>query len=455
MSGLELADIQGGVLRAYGNAYASTSYLFVVVTDPAAGRAWLRSLLPLVTTAEPWTGGKPATTLNIAVTATGLTALGVPDPVVESFSWEFTEGMRSRAAVLGDVGASSPEHWDVGLGSAHLLLLVNALTTADLESRLAMLREARPAGVEIVHEEHTQALPETREHFGFADGSAQPAIAGVNEEKVRGGGVPLADGGWRPLAAGEFILGYEDEASRDDPRRALPTAPVDPLGRNGTYLVWRKLEQDVLLFRQVLAAASAHFEGGEELLAAKVVGRWRSGAPLVTSPDGADPAFDPTAEGANDFRYAEVDPAGLRCPLGSHVRRCNPRDVPGTGPFLSFRHRMVRRGMPYGPLLPLDATEPDGVSRGLVFVCFVASISRQFEGVQVQWLDDGNIFGLGHDSDFLLGGDGKGTGKMTVQGEPPFFLAPHASFVTTRGGDYLFQPGVRALEAVAEGALGR
>jgi len=177
-----------------------------------------------------------------------------------------------------------------------------------------------------------------------------------------------------------------------------------------------------------------------------VVGRWRDSTPLVLSPD----APDPGSRGSNDFRYAEVDADGRRCPLGAHIRRANPRDALDPQARLSFRHRMIRRGMPYGPPLPQEASEDDGQERGLVFVCLVASIARQFESVQVQWLNDGNIFHLGRDKDFLMG-DEAGTGKMTVQGAPPFFLAPQRSFVTTRGGEYLFVPGITALAAIADG----
>jgi len=219
-------------------------------------------------------------------------------------------------------------------------------------------------------------------------------------------------------------------------------------------MVWRKLHQDVALFRRTLRDAARLYESGdEEKLAAKVVGRWRDGTPLVTSPAAPDPDFKPDAREANDFRYAEADPDGSRCPVGAHIRRSNPRDALGFEGRLSFRHRIIRRGMPYGPALPDGATEDDGQDRGLVFVCFNASISRQFEGVQIQWLNDGNIFHLGHDKDFLMG-DTAGTGKMTVEGNPPFFLGPQRSFVTTRGGEYLFVPGITALGAIADGVTG-
>ncbi|MGH2841819.1 MAG: Dyp-type peroxidase [Solirubrobacteraceae bacterium] len=456
---MDLADIQGDILRAYGNDYDCTSYAYVKIDcPPEQARAWFGDLLEHVTTAEPWTKGKPVTTLNVAVTAHGLAALGVSPEVIGSFSHEFRDGMSTRAGLLGDVGPSAPSTWERGLGSgdAHVLLTINAQQPEDHVSALAKMRAAMESfgGLRIVYQADTELLPGSREHFGYADGFAQPAIEGVNEDKARGGGVPLAKGGWRPLAPGEFILGYPDEDTRVDPKRRLPNAPAPPLGKNGTYMVWRKLYQDVAAWRRVMSEAAKLYEDGDEQkLSAKVVGRWPNGTPLVTHPDEPDPSFDAAKKGANDFRYYEADRDGRRCPLGSHIRRSNPRDALGFEGHLSFRHRMIRRGMPYGKVLPEGVTRDDGIDRGLVFVCFQASISRQFEGVQVQWLNTGNLFALGHDTDFILG-DPNGKGKMTVQGDPPFFLSPQEVFVKTRGGEYLFVPGITALSAIADGITG-
>lgn len=454
----DLADIQGDILRAYGNAYKRTSYVFVSVDDAERGRAWLRALIDRVTTAEPWGGAKPDTTLNLALTRPGLAALGVPEAVIETFSKEFRQGMAERAELLGDIGESDPARWEGGLGRGaahHVVATINAKTQEQLDAELTAFRTAAAAeGLTIVHEEDAQLLEGSREHFGYADGFAQPAVEGSSEDKQRGGGVPEKEGRWRPLALGEFILGYEDEDSRTDPKRRLPSAPLEPLGRNSTYMVWRKLRQDVAMFRRTLReAASLYHDGDEERLAAKVVGRWRDGTPLVLSPAAPDPDFHAGAPGANDFRYRDVDTDGRRCPIGAHIRRSNPRDALGFEGRLSFRHRIIRRGMPYGPPLPAGVVEDDGKPRGLVFVCFNASISRQFEGVQIQWLNDGNIFGLGHDKDFLLG-DPAGTGKMTVEGDPPFFISPQPPFVTTCGGEYLFVPGITGLVAIADGVTG-
>jgi Dyp-type peroxidase family len=457
---MDLGDIQGDILRAYGNDYDCTSYAFVrIECPPEQGRAWFAGLIDHVTTALSWEPDwKPLTTLNVAVTVAGLRALGVSGPVVDSFSKEFRQGMAGRSELLGDIGPSDPATWETGLGSgdAHVLLTINAQRTSDHQRALGKMKVAMDAagGLRIVHQEDAELLPGSREHFGYADGFAQPAIEGASEDKARGGGVPLKDGGWRALAPGEFILGCPDEDTRVDPEGRLPNAPADPLGRNGTYMVWRKLYQDVARWRSVIRDAGELYEHGDEhKLSAKVVGRWPNGAPLVRHPDGPPDDYDPkSAADVNDFRY-DADREGMRCPLGAHIRRSNPRDALGFDGHLSFRHRMIRRGMPYGKALQEGVVDDDGADRGLVFVSFQASISRQFEGVQVQWCNSGNIFGLGHDKDFLLG-DPRGEGKMTIQGTPPFFLSPQDVFVRTRGGEYLFVPGMTALAAIADGTAG-
>ena len=376
----------------------------------------------------------------------------MPDAVIASFSREFRAGMASRAPTLGDAGASDPERWEPELrdGALHVLATVNALDQGALERALGRLRDdaAHAVAWRWPTSSGPSCWPGSREHFGYADGFAQPALAGVDERPTgaSAAGCPWPTGAWRALAPGEFVLGYEDEDTRVDPKRGLPSAPADPFGRSGTYMVWRKLHQDVALFRRVLReAAELYGDGDHEKLAAKVVGRWPNGTPLVVSPDAPIADFEPkTDPRTNGFRYAAEDPHGVRCPLGAHIRRTNPRDALGFDGLLSFRHRIIRRGMPYGAPLAAGAAEDDRVDRGLIFVCFNASISRQFEGIQAQWLNDGNVFHLGHDSDFLMG-DPHGTGKMTVEGEPPFFLGPQGPFVTTRGGAYLFVPGMGAL----------
>jgi Dyp-type peroxidase family len=328
-----------------------------------------------------------------------------------------------------------------------VLVMISAQDRLALDAHLQSMRDAveRHGGVAVAGEQVGAALAGGVEHFGYADGFAQPAIEGSDAPERPGQGAPRK-GGWRPIRAGEFVLGYPDEEG------VLPAAPPpDELSRNGSYLVYRKLHQDVAAFRSRLAAAAALSGRDEEWLAAKIVGRWRDGTPVDASPDRPDPrvAGDDGRNNAFDYRS---DPDGMRCPVGAHVRRANPRlGVPFEGKLVN-RHRLVRRGIPYGDPLPAGADD-DGADRGVVFMCLQASLARQFEFVQSQWMNDGNVFRLGDDQDVLLGAhDGSGPSKMTIQGRPPVFLGPLERVVTLRGGEYYFTPGVNGLRHLA--ALG-
>ncbi|MGH9223193.1 MAG: Dyp-type peroxidase [Acidimicrobiales bacterium] len=443
---LDLDDIQGNILRGYG--FPAAGYLFVRVDDPAAGRRWLGSLVDPITTAAEWVEGKPEHTLNVAVTAVGLRALGVPDEMMRTFPVAFRAGMRARADVLGDVGPSDPSGWDSGLGdgTAHVLVTVDTLQGEALGEHMDDLRrsiEEPGSGLTIVHEQRASIFQGSRDQFGFADGFAQPLIEHAGMPERAGRGTPGRWFGWMPVKPGEFVLGYEDEDL------LLPESPAPPLGDNGTFMVYRKLYQDVASFRRFLREQGAGFPGGEEKLAAKIVGRWRDGTPLVLSPDAPDPAISGNLGRIDRFRYRD-DLDGFRCPIGAHIRRTNPRDALGWGGMRTKRHRIIRRGMPYGAPLPEGVLEDDGVDRGLVFVCYQASLERQFETIQRIWCNDGNIFGIGADRDFLLGGP-EGEGKMTIQGDPPHFIRGILPFVQTRGGEYLFMPGLDALRALAAG----
>ena len=254
--------------------------MFAHVEDARGAQAWLGGLLGQVTSAELWTGPKPETTLNVALTCAGPTCARR----LRERRWHLLEGVSRRHGrtreVLGDTGERAPAHWEhpFGTGSAHVLVTINALTAELLEGKLDVLRAGvhQADGVSIVYEQHAHLLVGVREHFGYADGLAQPAIAGVTPDRAPGGGVPEKEDTWRALALGEFILGYDDEDSLVDPLHRLPSAPAEPLGRSGTYMIYRKLSQDVALFRKTLhEAACLYGDGDEEKLAAKVAGRWR------------------------------------------------------------------------------------------------------------------------------------------------------------------------------------
>ena len=434
---LDLDNIQGVVVRGYRMPVAS--YTFVQLADPASARRWVGEVSAQVTTAAPWEA-KPDSTVNLAFSAAGLRALGLPESVVGSFSTAFQEGMAARAALLGDRGVSDPTQWTGGLGTnqVHAVVWLAALDPEHLAARTEWLERTFGAGdLTVVSRQEGGFLPGAVEHFGFTDGFSQPDMEGLESGPRTGQGALIGKDQWRPVRAGEFVLGYPDEEG------ILPDAPQpDDLAHNGSYFVYRKLRQDVTAFRRMLSDASSVYPGGEEMLAAKLVGRWRDGTPLDVSPDhpDADLVADPNRN--NAFSYEE-DPQGFRCPIGAHIRRANPRaSLPFEGKLVN-RHRLVRRGVPYGTALPPGAPD-DGAERGVIFSCFQADIERQFEFIQSQWLNDGNAFGLGDDKDALIG-DHDGTGKMTVHGAPPVFVHPLIRSVTVAGGEYFFAPGINGL----------
>jgi Dyp-type peroxidase family len=432
---MNLDDIQGNVLHGYTLEHAA--YLFVNVSDAAAGRSWMGELVPRVTNGSRGSR-KPSSTLNVALTYSGLHALDVDRAAMDDLPDDFRASMASRAEVLGDVGPGAPEHWDAGLGTgeAHVLLTLYAGSAAERDAQLAELeqRVSSDRALRVVHRQRADALAGAREHFGYADGFSQPAVEGSGRA-ARSEGVRRRFWGWRELRVGEFVLGHRDEDG-------VVAGADAALLRNGTFMVWRKLAQDVFLFWSWLREMGGEDPAEHERVAAQVVGRWRQGESLIESPD--RPA--PTGKD-NTFTYRR-DRRGLTCPLGAHVRRANPRDALGWRTERTKRHRLLRRGMPYGPPLPEDARQDDRRDRGLVFVCLNASISRQFELVQAHWLLDGDAFGLGGEQD-LLAAPADPQGKMTVPGRPPRFLAPQRQLVTTRGGEYLFVPGMSFLGALA------
>jgi Dyp-type peroxidase family len=442
---IDVAELQGGIVRGYGQRFGFARHLFARVREPRAARAFLAALADPVTTEEEW-AQHPATTLNVALSFRALGALELPPWILDGFPQEVRDGMAARADRLGD----DPATWEDDLRELEVLIVVHAQSAEALEAeagRWELEVAAGDSGLELAHVQQAGLLGEQREHFGFTDGFSQPAIEGVAREDVRGQGIPYKRAPWWPLnrtqwravKPGEFVLGYEDEDS------GAPPAPPAPFDRNASFMVWRKLHQDVAGFRAQLAEQAHRLRLDEELVAAKMVGRWRDGSPLALRPHGPDPALGNDKERANDFRYGD-DELGLRCPRGAHVRRTNPRDALGWEGRLTARHRMLRRGMPYGPPLP-DGAPDDGASRGLLFVCLQASIARQFEIVQTQWCNDGNAFGLGREADPISGPPGREL-RHIIEGEPPRVASALRSYVQCRGGEYLVVPAISALRAL-------
>ncbi len=227
----------------------------------------------------------------------------------------------------------------------------------------------------------------------------------------------------------------------------MPTPEV--LGRNGTYVVFRKLHTKVAAYRSYLRTR-AQSRQEEDLLGAKMVGRWQSGAPLAITPDQDDPELGSDPRRNNDFGFAD-DPRGFKCPVGAHARRANPRDALDQEGSVDVRlHRMIRRGTSYGPMLPDGVIEDDGIDRGIVFVFAGAHLKRQFEFVKTQWLNDGIFIGAPLESDPLVGPHGDSSSFTIPQRPIRRRLQDLPPFVVTRGGEYCFAPSLRALQWLAE-----
>jgi Dyp-type peroxidase family len=293
--------------------------------------------------------------------------------------------------------------------------------------------------------------PTTREHFGYTDGFGNPDYLGVERSTQPGQGKLMPDGTWTPLATGELLLGYADEAGE------LPVAPIPHiLASNGTFMVYRKMHQNVATFRAYLDEHAAGYGGGKDKLAAKFIGRWKDGTPLELSPDKPDPSIVKDSNRNTNFTYG-ADLEGTRCPIGAHVRRVHPRDAFGFNGRLIDRRRITRRGLPYGPPAPEGQPASDSDERGIVFMALNASLSRQFEFVQQQWIEYGNDAHQGNDKDMLMGNHG-GKGKFVVQGDtgaanPPLICSSLPNFVELRGGDYFFLPSITALGMIAMGLV--
>lgn len=435
---LELDDIQAGALHERPSPYVGT-YLLLCIRDRHDGRELVRRLNRIVVSAAA-AGTAGETSLTVAFTYHGLKALGVPQSSLDSFAPEFQQGMAARAEILGDTGESGPNHWEEPLGTAdvHVAIAVLSSDEARLRAVAERAREthAELPGIELVWRQDCYQLATARTSFGFKDGIGQPA--------VEGSGRAPTNRRERPLKAGEIILGYPDETG------ALPPMPTpEVLGRNGTYVVFRKLHTKVAAYRSYLRARALN-RAEEELLSAKIVGRWQSGAPLALSPDQDDPELGDDPRRNNDFGYGD-DPRGFKCPVGAHARRANPRDALDQEGSVDVRlHRMIRRGTSYGPILPDGVTEDDGIDRGIMFVFAGAHIKRQFEFVKTQWLNDGIFIGAPHDSDPLVGRHDDSISFTIPQRPIRRRLQDLPPFVVTRGGEYCFAPSLSALCWLAE-----
>jgi Dyp-type peroxidase family len=430
-------NLQGLIARGYPQLRAAT-YFLLQIDDAELARRWLGGL-----DITPAPVRSPRSALNVAFTARGFSKLGLADDVLGQFSNEFTAGMTTphRQRMLGDLGNSAPEQWLWGGPSTptvDLMLLLFAADDAELATHYASVSGAF-SGVSEVLRLATVVDLDGREHFGFADGISQPTIAGLSSR---------TDLPSNTIQPGEVILGYPNEYGR------YTDAPE--LARDGTYLVFRQLSQDVHAFWHYVDGLADGDPERRMWIAAKMVGRWPSGAPLTLTPD----ADDPFLATANDFTYHQFDRLGLKCPIAAHVRRSHPRDSldpdPGTERSVSLdrRHRLLRRGREYGPPVndPLGDRPTDEPDRGLYFICLVANIARQFEFVQHTWLNNPK-FGERYDEpDPVVGYHPPGS-SFTIPADPVrqrYEDLPQ--FVTTRGGAYFFLPSLTTLQQLSQPA---
>jgi len=447
VSAPELQDVQGLVARGYGSLNAAR-FLLLGIDDPAAARAWLGGLT--VTAADARPNGRA---VHVALTSAGLRRLGLDEAVVGLFSNEFADGMTAehRSRNLGDIAENAPQHWDWGgprTPEVHAALLLYARDEPALGALVGEHEAGVRPGLRILASLETADF-DRREPFGFADGISQPIIEGLSKK-----GPPETT-----LRFGEFVLGYPNEYGRYTDQPLLDARPE--LARNGTYLVFRQLRQDVTGFWRFLDEVTRHPDGSSDArrrdrLAAKMVGRWPSGAPLALAPDGDDPE----RATANDFAYFHDDPYGARCPIGAHIRRTNPRDSldpkPGTGKSwaINRRHRILRRGREYGDeLLTADrAVSGDAPEheRGLHFICLNGNIARQFEFVNDTWLNSPKFAGLYNDADPLVAPSSPHGGTFTVQSDTIRERVNGVPrFVSVKGGAYFFLPAIGALRYLA------
>jgi len=497
----ELADTQG-LLRFGFKHHTDAVFLLLRVKDAAAARHWMGHVqVTSAVSLDPL----PSTVLQVALTRAGMSALGLGADVLGGFSEEFLEGMAgdpNRTRRLGDVGASAPDRWDWGSGDRepHVAVLLYALP-GNLAEFQRVTEADCAAAFDLMYRLSTIDMGGV-EPFGFADGLSQPEI---DWDRM----LPAMDQqqlSYRNLSClGEFVLGYPNEYglytprplldAQHDPHGSLPRAEDSPdsadLGRNGTYLVIRQLRQDVRGFWRAMDVRAGGVDVEREWLASQVVGRTRSGEPIVVDESaggsavagadfatgrGSTAAGSVTAEAGtgrgsltaravtvgstptrapdlNAFTF-DADPAGNRCPIGAHIRRTNPRTAdlpPGSTGVISQLirtlgldskaraedlaastrfHRVLRRGREYGvQLTPEQALRRLAPAEsGLHFICLNANIQRQFEFIQSAWIMSTKFNGLHEESDPLLGNRLPGSGGTRCD----YFTMPRADSPTRR-----------------------
>ena len=463
MQQLNLSQIQAFLIH-HNKQLPFAKYLLLQVKDAAGAKEFLRQLQPQISAVSD---SADEQCIQVGFTNTGLLALGLSTKNLQTFSREFREGMVTphRQRLLGDLDSSDSKNWRWG-GSSNerldLIVMIFAAGQSQLSEKEAMLKANR--GFQSLKEVFcidAPAFPEGREHFGFREGISQPVIIGSGLSGIRNDNIE----------AGEFVMGYKNEYG------VFPDAPLlkesqgakdvladdaagsanKDLGLDGTYFVLRQLQEDVDGFWSFLNEKTRNEDGSANpaestKVAAKMMGRWPGGAPLVKYPD-SDPEI---ISDDNDFNYIETDKLAMKCPFGSHVRRTNPRDnFEETGPAeslkLTKKHRIMRRVRSYGENFTASATnhKPAG-EVGVMFGCFVADISRQFEFIQYTWANYPKFKQLYNDPDPFIGvrenPDDNVEQQFTIQQQNANrYITGLKNFVTVKGGAYFFFPSKKVI----------
>jgi deferrochelatase/peroxidase EfeB len=479
---LDLPDIQGFILRGY--RMPMVRHFLLTVGAPAQARKLLGRLVsgdesdaPQITTAEDWHVGfapgpgdnpadaprrKPDYCLNVGITWPGMIALEIKDRVpaisFKSFA-AFTAGAAERAKLVGDTGASAPENWigSFGKGSDHVLVSLHALSPEAMKSysdRLSALfveggafREVwRQDGMALMQMVDGKPVPTTKVHFGYTDG--------ISMTTIRGGPERYPPDHQQPCEPWLFVL-------QDDAENYFVPEPRE-LGLNGSFACFKMIMTDVVGFESFLQSNKDKID--PELLAAKICGRWRNGVPLALSPETDSPPGGIPLELLNNYEYVNADgsgdPKGLRCPVGAHMRRINPRGQPVTGQGQpggsNNTHRLIRRGMPYGPMF--DPTQPyDGIERGLLGYFINSSIENQYEFVLGHWVNDSEFAGAVRlhpkSKDPMIGTQDPAESIFVIpqaNGAPPLKITGFSTFVTTKAAAYCFLPSITAIKFVSK-----
>jgi Dyp-type peroxidase family len=535
---LDVDQIQGNIFPGFSKDHQTL--LFLRIDDARAFRCWLAEIVPQISTSEfvlafshlfkelvrkegaEW-GRLRVNWLNIAFSFAGLKKLATAGMNLDGFvDAAFKKGQlaSSTSGRLGDpVGSGSagdPKNWLIGgpEREADVVLIVADDRRNDLNDEIARLAASLfphpdeygkkvTSGATLLFRQDGDILLGPlagHEHFGFKDGISQPGIRGLLPDgtPLTPSQNPLDPGQGKPgqdlLWPGEFVFGYPgqdpkqeiDEPGSDplqNPRRKAP-----PFARNGSFLVFRRLRQDVGNFHRFLGQLATKFEVTPEFVGSKMVGRWPSGAPVVISPQHDDPPLGDDACRNNNFEYQEADdapskpvplpgdvcqnvqppeddPTGAKAPFAAHIRKAYPRNdtsatIPGLNESTTQTHRLLRRGIPYGGQSASTPTSPvdDAVDRGLLFLAYQVSIVEQFEFVTANWVNNKNFKENYVGFDPILGQNNSDPNRrrsfrLNLPGETQP-IETDQDWVIPSGGGYFFAPSIASLQMLARIAPG-